>query len=178
MLIVAISGSLRQASTNAALLRAAARVAPEGMEVLQYEGLASLPHFNPDHDTAESTPAPAVAELRALLASADGFVISSPEYAHGVPGSLKNALDWIVSSNEFHDKPIVLINASGKGGEKVNALLTDTLEMMEGRVLAEASILTPFARQKLDAEGNVIDPEFLERLRMSMKLLAAAVTAR
>ena len=178
MLIVAISGSLRRASTNAALLRAAARVAPAGVEVVHYEGLASLPHFNPDLDAAESTPAPAVAELRALLASADGLVISSPEYAHGVPGSLKNALDWMVSSNELHDKPIVLINASGTGGEKVNALLTDTLQMMEGRVLAEASILTPFARQKLDAEGNVVDEEFLGRLRASMETLAAAVTAR
>ncbi len=148
------------------------------MDVVHYEGLASLPHFNPDHDTAEGTPAPAVAELRALLASADGLLISSPEYARGVPGSLKNALDWMVSSNELHEKPIVLINASGTGGEKVNALLTDTLQMMEGRVLAAASILTPFARQKLDAEGNVIDGEFLERLRMSMKMLADAVATR
>ena len=80
-----------------------------------------------------------------------------------------------MSSNELHDKPVVLINASGKGGEKVNALLTDTLQMMEARVLSGASILTPFARQKLDAEGNVTDDEFLERLRKSMEALAAAV---
>jgi NAD(P)H-dependent FMN reductase len=173
--VVAISGSLRRKSTNTSLLRAAKQVAPRGMEVVFYEGLASLPHFNPDLDTGEEPVHPAVAELRALLAAADGFVISSPEYAHGVPGSLKNALDWIVSSNELSRKPIVLINASGTGGEKVNALLTDTLEIMEGVVLQEASILTPFARQKIDAEGNVTDPEFVARLRASMEALAHAI---
>ena len=175
MRIVAISGSLRAQSTNTSLLRAAKNVAPAGMEVVFYEHLADLPHFNPDHDTGSEPVHPAVAELRGLLASADGFVISSPEYAHGVPGSLKNALDWVVSSNELSRKPIVLINASGTGGEKVNALLTDTLEIMEGVVLQEASILTPFARQKLDAEGNVTDPEFVARLRASMEALAHAI---
>jgi len=178
MRVLSISGSLRSKSTNAALLRAAARVAPAAMEVMMYEGVADLPHFNPDLDLDGDAAPPNVAAFRALLAWADGFVISSPEYAHGVPGSLKNALDWIVSSNELHDKPIVLINASSKGGEKVNALLTDTLEMMEGRVLQEASILTPFARQALDAEGNVIDEAFLARLRTSMESLARAIAGR
>jgi len=176
MRVLAISGSLRSKSTNAALLRAAARVAPAGMEVVTYDGIGELPHFNPDLDLDGDAAPPAVAAFRALLASAGGFVISSPEYAHGVPGSLKNALDWIVSSNEFHGKPIVLINASSKGGEKVNALLTDTLEMMEGRVLQEASILTPFARQALDPAGNVIDEAFLARLRASMEALAQAMS--
>jgi NAD(P)H-dependent FMN reductase len=147
------------------------------MEVVFYDGLASLPHFNPDLDTGHEPVHHAVAELRATLASADGFLISCPEYAHGVPGSLKNALDWVVSSNELSHKPIVLINASGTGGEKVNALLTDTLEIMEGAVLQEASILTPFARQKLDAEGNVTDEDFVARLRASMEALARAVDA-
>lgn len=177
MNVVAISGSLRAKSTNTSLLRAAKNVAPAGMDVVFYEGLAGLPHFNPDHDTGNEPVHPAVAELRATLAAAQGFVISSPEYAHGVPGSLKNALDWVVSSAELSHKPIVLINASGTGGEKVNALLTDTLEVMEGVVLQEASILTPFARQKLDADGNVTDPEFVERLRASMAALARAIAS-
>src|SRR5438105_3008188 len=128
MRIVAICGSLRAQSTNTYLLRAAARVAPPDMNVVFYEGLASLPHFNPDLNTDSEPVHPAVAELRALLASAQSFIISSPEYAHSVPGSLKNALDWIISNNELSHKPIVLINTSRTDNEKVNALLTDTLE--------------------------------------------------
>src|SRR5260221_261149 len=112
MIVVAISGSLRSKSTNVSLLRAAARVAPEGMKVVSYDGIAPLPHFNPDLDLEGANAPPAVAAWRTLLGSAQGMVISSPEYAHGVPGSLKNALDWIVSSYEFSGKPVVLINAS------------------------------------------------------------------
>src|ERR1700692_2434287 len=98
MRVVAVSGSLRSKSTNAALLRAAARVAPAGMEVVMYEGVGQLPHLNPDLDVEGIYASPAVTAWRGLLASAGGLVISSPEYANGVPGSLKNALDWIVSS--------------------------------------------------------------------------------
>jgi NAD(P)H-dependent FMN reductase len=167
MKIVAIAGSLRAGSSNARILRMAASVAPEGMAIVPYDGVGALPHFNPDIDV-EPAP-PAVAEWRALLRSAQGLVISCPEYAHGVPGAFKNALDWIVSSNELHEKPIVLINASASGGEKVGALLTDTLEIMEGRVLREASIFTPVSSISLG------DPALLERLRASMERLAKAI---
>src|SRR5262245_29573197 len=110
MKIVALCGSLRAGSSNEALLRAAAELAPSEMEIVFYDGLAGLPHFNPDLDTDEP-PAP-VRALRDLFGSADGFVVSCPEYAHGVPGSLKNALDWMVSSGELGGKPIVLIDSS------------------------------------------------------------------
>ena len=93
------------------------KLAPKGMEVTIYEGLASLPHFNPDDDEEGTTPPPAVAALRALLGAADGILISTPEYAHGVPGSLKNALDWLVSDGALVDKPIALISASPVGGQ-------------------------------------------------------------
>jgi NAD(P)H-dependent FMN reductase len=175
MRVVAISGSLRSKSTNASLLRAAAAVAPAGMEVVTFNGVGELPHFNPDDDLEGAGAPPTVAAWRALLGGAQGVIISSPEYAHGVPGSLKNALDWIVSSYEMSGKPVVLINASSKGGEKVHALLANTLQMMEARVLEEASIMTPFARQALDAEGNVVDEAFLARLRSSMEALAEAI---
>jgi NAD(P)H-dependent FMN reductase len=103
MKIIAICGSLRSQSSNRALLQAAVKLAPEGMEITIYEGLAGLPHFNPDDDEEDTTPPQPVAELRALLAAADGILISSPEYAHGVPGSLKNALDWLVSDGVLVD---------------------------------------------------------------------------
>src|SRR5512134_528071 len=117
MKILALSGSLRAGSSNARLLRAAAAVAPPGMAFTFYEALGSLPHFNPDLDGEGATPPPAVAAFRRALGAADGVVISSPEYAHGVPGSLKNALDWLVSSGELTDKPLALLTASPGGGE-------------------------------------------------------------
>jgi NAD(P)H-dependent FMN reductase len=82
------------------------------MEWETYEGLAGLPHFNPDDDEDGGPVPPAVADLRARVIAADGWVISSPEYAHGVPGSLKNALDWLVSCPELPGKPVLLLNAS------------------------------------------------------------------
>src|SRR5262245_12178892 len=125
MKVLAISGSLRAASSNAALLRAAARVAPDGMVVEIYDGVGALPHFSPDLDV-DPLPAP-VSELRARLGAADGLLISSPEYAHGVPGSLKNALDWLVSSLEAPGKPTLLISAGPGGAAYAHAHLLEIL---------------------------------------------------
>ena len=92
--LLAVSGSLRAASANTALLRAAERLAPEGVELVLYGGLATLPHFNPDLDDLDAgTAPPPVMDLRSRLDASDGVLISSPEYAHGVPGALKNAID-------------------------------------------------------------------------------------
>lgn len=177
MMIVAISGSLRAGSSNAALLRAAAALAPAGMDVVLYEDMGSLPHFNPDLDGIGDVPPPAVAAFRALLAAADGVLLSSPEYAHGVPGSLKNALDWIVSSGELVDKPVVLINASPSGGEFAQASLLEILRTMSAQVLVEASLVAPFVRRKLDTAGNLADPEISRALGASLTALATAISA-
>ncbi len=130
MKIIAICGSLRAQSSNLALLRAATIAA----DVQIYDGLANLPHFNPDDDVEGATPPPAVVALRAMLADADGILISSPEYAHGVPGSLKNALDWLVSDGALVGKPVALINASPVGGEFARDSLVETLRTMNWRV--------------------------------------------
>ena len=100
--------------------------------------------------------------------------ICTPEYAHGVSGSLKNALDWIVSSGELRKKPVGLIIASPGGGELAQASLTSTLEVMEARVLPEASMTVRNVRKLVDDEGNVTAPRFAEKLRRSLALLAAA----
>jgi len=131
--IIAISGSLRARSSNLALLRAAAAIAPAGMEVAIYDGLASLPHFNPDDDEEGVAPPAPVAALRALLADADGIVISTPEYAHGLPGSLKNALDWLVSDGALVDKPVAILSASPIGGQFAQASLVEILTTMNWR---------------------------------------------
>jgi len=94
--VIAISGSLRSASSNSALVQAAVRLAPAAVELSIYRELADIPPFNPDLDT-EAVPV-AVSRFRAVLQASDAVLISSPEYAHGVSGVLKNALDWVVST--------------------------------------------------------------------------------
>lgn len=173
MRIVGISGSLRAGSSNAALLRAAAALAPEGVEVAVFEGIGGLPHFSPDLDTDD--PPQAVRDFRALLASADGFLVSTPEYAHGVPGSLKNAFDWIVSSGELYHKPLLLINASSGGGAWAQASLIETLTTMDARVLKEATVVVPLARKKLAVRGDLSDPAITEALSQGLQSLVSAV---
>ena len=170
MNIIAISGSLRAGSSNAALLRAAAKVAPEGVSVTLYEGLGELPHFNPDLDAEGAEPPPSVRALRELLIAADAVLISSPEYAHGVPGAFKNMLDWLVSVGELVDKPVALLNASPAGGEFAQNQILETLWTMNWRVVDEACRVKPFVRRKI--AGEVTDEETLETLRESVRALA------
>ncbi len=172
MRVLAISGSLRARSSNRALLRAAEALAPPAAEWETYEGLAGLPHFNPDDDEDGRPVPPPVADLRSRAIAADAWVISSPEYAHGVPGSLKNALDWLVSCPELPGKPVLLLNASAAGGNFAQAALVETLRTMSLRVLDE-SLTAPFLPRKLQ-EGNELDPAASRILRRSLDALAAA----
>jgi chromate reductase, NAD(P)H dehydrogenase (quinone) len=161
MKIIAICGSLRAQSSNLALLRAATNL---GIDVQIYEGLASLPHFNPDDDVEGATPPPAVAELRTLLAEADGILISSPEYAHGVPGSLKNMLDWLVSDGALVDKPVALINASPVGGEFARDSLVETLRTMNWRVTGTWSSPKKVRDENVDDDVAAVIREALKSL--------------
>ena len=172
MRVVAISGSLRAHSSNAALLRAASRVAPPDVEVRIYEGLATLPHFNPDLDAEGSAPPLAVRELRETLLAADAIVISSPEYAHGVPGSLKNMLDWLVSVGELVNKRVALWNAAPVGGEYAQAALLETLRTMNWNVVAAASLIEPFVCKRI--VGELEDEEALRALRAALETLVTA----
>jgi chromate reductase, NAD(P)H dehydrogenase (quinone) len=156
--ILAISGSLRADSTNARLLRGAVLLAPKGAATFIFydQQIASVPHFSPDLDQDGVTPPAPVVELRKLLAEADGILICCPEYAHGVPGAFKNALDWIVSSGEFTDKPTAVIMASASGAELARAALVPTLKVMGAAMVFEQSMV--MRRNHLDAEGRISDP--------------------
>jgi chromate reductase, NAD(P)H dehydrogenase (quinone) len=170
MNVLAISGSLRAGSSNAALLLAASRIAPPGIKITVYRGLGDLPHFNPDLDREGAAAPPSVAALRAQVSATRGVIISSPEYAHGVPGSLKNALDWLVSYPDFAGKPVVLWNASAAGGEHAQSSLIEILRTMSARVLVEDSLLAPFLRKKL-AQGDELDAESARRVKASLAAL-------
>jgi len=171
MRFLAISGSLRARSSNTAVLEAARAVAPQGIDVVLYGGLATLPHFNPDDDVAP-LPAP-VAAWRAEVACADALLFCSPEYARGVPGALKNALDWLVSGFEVIGKPIASINASPLSTAGQESLL-GTLRTI-GAVVEEASIRLPLESGQRTAEAIVSDQVLSEALRGAIERLAAAV---
>jgi NAD(P)H-dependent FMN reductase len=100
-------------STNVAALRTAAAVAPAEIRTVAYEGIASLPHFNPDEDREGDPVAEAVAGLRAAVRSADALLICTPEYAGALPGSFKNLLEWTVGDAGTYRKPVAWINVSG-----------------------------------------------------------------
>lgn len=108
---------------------------PDDGKIRLYGGLGALPHFNPDFEPHEP---PAVTDLRQQLQGGDDLMISSPEYAHSVPGVLKNALDWLVSGTEFVGKPIALFNASPRA-TYAQASLSEILTVMAGRIVLEAS---------------------------------------
>ncbi len=170
--ILAISGSLRSASANTAVLRAAIALTPGDLSIALYDGLAELPHFNPDHD-GDGTP-PSVADFRRQLATADGIIISSPEYAHGVPGVLKNALDWLVRSGEFVDKPVALISASSRATWAM-ASLTETLTAMSAKLVSDACLTLPLSTNRIDMTSLVASSEISLLLRTSLTALVEAV---
>ncbi|HEY4385077.1 MAG TPA: NADPH-dependent FMN reductase [Ktedonobacteraceae bacterium] len=175
MKILAISGSLRASSTNTRLVRAAAALAPEEMEITIYDGLADLPHFSPDLDDDYSPPA--VKNLRAQIQASDGVLICTPEYAFGVPGALKNALDWTVSSGDLWGKPVAAISASPlwTGGDKAHASLLLTLTALGTKVPEEGKLSIPSVNKKLNADGEISDPETAQALRCVLASLAQAI---
>ena len=174
MRLLAISGSLRAASINTAALEALALVAPEGVEVVLYRDLAELPPFNPDEDEDERVP-PAAAALRALVRQSDGLVIAAPEYAHGVPGALKNALDWLVASDAIPGKPIALLNAAPRAFHAQSAL-RETLATMAARLVPEAFVTLPLGGRAMGAAAIAADPRLADRLREGLDAILAAVS--
>jgi NAD(P)H-dependent FMN reductase len=154
MKLVAFCGSLRAASINAALLRAFARVAPAGVEVAIFPSLGILPLFNPD---LEPDPPPAVRALQAAVAGADGLVIASPEYAHGVSGTIKNALDWLVAFEPFIHKPVAVLNASPRAHHADDAL-RETLRTMSAGLVGGASFALPLLGAGLGEDAMAAAP--------------------
>jgi chromate reductase len=173
MRLFGIPGSLRSGSSNHALLSAIQQVAPEHT-LEMYDGVGQLPHFSPD---ADQHPPALVQALRARIQSADALIISSPEYAHGIPGSLKNALDWLVSSPVMIDKPTAVWTAGPGESQFAHPQMLEVLRTMSARIPLDACLVIERARQAFDADGRLVEPALAERLRASLvKLRAAAET--
>jgi chromate reductase, NAD(P)H dehydrogenase (quinone) len=177
MRVLAIAGSVRAASSNVALLCALSALAPDAVQIELYEGLGELPMFSPDVADA-ARPAPVV-ELSARVAGADAVILCTPEYAFGMPGVLKNALDWLVPSGDLYDKPVAALSASPNEGGAARALgwLRETLSAHHAHVPAAATFAIPFVRKALGPAG-VIDPALAAALRGALESLSVAVAAR
>lgn len=170
--ILAISGSTRQQSTNHTLIHIIAELYAGTVNISHFEGLSTLPHFNPDLDN--NTPPPAVTAFREQLRAADGVLICTPEYAMGVPGSLKNALDWLVSSMELSKKPVALITASSMG-EQAHASLTGTLLVIEANLPEASRLLIPFVKAKVK-DGKITDESTLKQVKSVMASLLYCIS--
>jgi len=175
MRILAISGSLSVASSNTALLRAVALLSPDGVAVDLYEGLGELPHFNPDLDRDLDDPRlpVAVCDLRGRVGAAHVLLISSPEYAHGVPGSLKNALDWLVGGSEMPGKSVALVNASAHAVH-AQASLSETLRTMSAALVPGSPFPVRLPGRERRPEELAQDPETRADLRALLAVLVEA----
>jgi NAD(P)H-dependent FMN reductase/RimJ/RimL family protein N-acetyltransferase len=172
--ILAIPGSLRARSSNLLLLEAAALLAPPQAQLELFTRLGEIPSFQPDTplDLAPAT----VAALRLAIRAADAVVFSVPEYAHGLPGVLKNALDWLVSGIEFTHKPVALFNASARS-VYAQAALREVLVTMGADCLSEASLTVPLTADERTPQQLAADPEIAPAIRSALQRLVASVTA-
>lgn len=187
--VLALSGSLRAASSNTALLQAAARLAPAHMRVEVYGNLKALPPFSPDRerDLYENVAGRlalrsgiadpglrAVGDLVERVRNADGLLVACPEYARGVPGAFKNALDWLVGSDAFVRKPFAQFNASPRAFHAQNSLRT-TLETMSGLIVERACIAVPLLNRGLGADAIARDESLAAPVRDALLGFASAI---
>jgi chromate reductase, NAD(P)H dehydrogenase (quinone) len=166
--IIAICGSTRQNSINLELLKIIAQLFHETIDFEIVTSIDQIPHFNPDLDNPTDVP-PQVLAFRSLLKSSDAILICTPEYAMGVPGTLKNALDWTVSSMEFSHKPTALITASSLG-EKAHPALLETLKVIESKIDDTTSLLISTPRTKIK-DGEITDEQTLNKVKSLMSNL-------
>lgn len=164
--ILLVSGSTRSASTNVAVLRTAAAVAPSGVRTVRFEGLADLPAFNPDDDR-DPLPAP-VARLRGEIHDADAVLFCVPEYAGALPGAFKNLLDWTVGDDEpgsMNGKPVAWINASVREAALAHASLATVLDYLAAPVVEAACVHLPVGAGDLGPDGLIAADDPRETIR-------------
>ncbi len=174
--ILAISGSLRSGSTNFSLLNACKTLCSQFADIKILEGLENLPFFNPDLDKEPLEPK--VSQLRKQIHQADALLISTPEYAHGIPGLLKNMLDWLVSDPYMLGKPIGLVYASTSEASFAQASLVEILTTMSARVVHDATLNVKASRTKISSSGIVKDVSLERELKKLVRNLVANISKK
>ncbi|MGH8164518.1 MAG: NADPH-dependent FMN reductase [Rhodanobacteraceae bacterium] len=183
--LLGVAGSLRKGSYNRALLHAAQELAPSGMKIELFEGLADIPLYNEDVEKV-GAPEP-VLKLKQAIADADGLLIATPEYNYSVPGVLKNAIDWASrppKDTPLHDKPAGIIGASiGTGGTiRAQLLLRQSFVFTRTPTFLTPEVLVTTAQSKFDAEGKLTDEatrkvlaDYLDKLQTWMRRQLASM---
>lgn len=169
--LFAISGSLRAGSSNHTILEHLGKMLPPIVNYTIYDELSTIPAFDPGLDNG--SPPASVTGLRKHISDADAIIICTPEYAYGVPGALKNALDWTVSSGSFSGKPVALITAS-TGGENAHEAMIKILGALDAKLAPETTLLIPFVRTKI-VNGTVSDEETGNKLQNILNSLLGSL---
>jgi len=157
--VLGISGSLRPGSSSSCVLRIVANLFPDDIEFNILNGLEKIPAFDDSHD-----PPAAVKKFIRQISDSDGVFFCIPEYAFGVPGLLKNALDWTVSSTAFSFKPVALITAASSG-EKAHASMLLTLSALGAKISERSALLISFIRTRLNEKNEIKDIETLAAIK-------------
>ena len=168
---LAVSGSLRQGSSNTSVLETAATLAPDGMTITIYKSIDELPHFNPDLDGARFQ---TVTAWLTSIRDADGLIVSTPEYAHNIPGSFKNALDWLVGSDAFIYKPFMILNTSPRS-TYAHESLVEILSTMSGVHVKTATMTIPLIGKSPREISVLIQEQYSGQIRTSLELFARAI---
>ena len=173
ILILAISGSLRSNSANTNILKALGEMTEKSVDFQIFEGLNTFPYFNPGIDEDNEK----VAIFRQKVKDADGVIFCTPEYAFGIPGVLKNALDWTVSTGEFNEKPVAAISASplNSGGDKALASLILTLTALGTRKNENSHLAIPNVKIKINGDGEVSDSLLKNNLELLLNNLLGQI---
>lgn len=187
--LLAFCGSLRKQSFNRMALEAlklrAQSLFQNELEIYIFDELGQLPFFNPDLELAlesedfkplktDEKSLAALAHLKCAMAQADGLIIASPEYAHGVTGVIKNMLDWLVSGESFVDMPLMLINTSTRAHHAQDDL-TEIVTTMSGRVIQEASLCLPLLGSQIRSTADLITSDLVGQLDNKLSLYTKAL---
>jgi chromate reductase len=169
--ILGIAGSLRRESHNRAMLRAASRLAPDGVTVEVYQGLETVPVFNED---LEAEPPQGVVSLRQALRRADGLLLATPEYNQSVPGVVKNMIDWLSREDDYSGLPVAVIGAStGPWGTRIaQTSLRQMLLSVQAVVMSDPTLFVPHVEALLDGDGELVDPQTSRRLQRVVSAFA------
>jgi len=171
--ILALCGSTRTNSSNRELINVIIELYKAKADIQVFEGLDQIPHFNPDRD--DEHPPKQVSFFRRQVKEADGILICTPEYAMGVPGTLKNAIDWTVSSMQFSHKPVALITASSQG-YKAHASLLETLKVIECDIPDTSQLVISFVKTKV-RDNKIIDSKTMTQVQQVMDSLFRSIEA-
>ncbi|WP_411824572.1 NADPH-dependent FMN reductase [Leptospira sp. 'Mane'] len=166
--IFAISGSTRSQSSNESILKTIAKLFSDRLEIQIFKQLTDLPHFNPDLD--KENPPEAIRNFRNMIRESDGVIICTPEYIFSLPAALKNAIEWMVSTTIFTDKPSAFIIASGLG-ERSFESLTVIMNTLQAKMDDQTRLLLKGSRSNIDENGYLSDPSAIEEIKQMIHSL-------